>query len=216
MKLRKLALAPIAAAAMMAFSMNASAAVGSWILNVSGITGEIPGTGNYGTVQVTEAGANDVNVLVTLNAQGFVNTGSHTSFSWSLNDAPDSVTISTSGFVNAIAPITNNGFGTFTNGISCVGCDGGNPFPGPLEFTIHDGDGINLSSFIGSTAPPGTSGWLFAADILTNAGRTGAVATNTPAIPEPETYAMMLAGLGLLGFVARRRRQGLGGNVVPA
>ena len=38
----------------------------------------------------------------------------------------------------------------------------------------------------------------------------------TPAIPEPETYAMMLAGLGLLGFVARRRRQGLGGNAVPA
>ena len=38
----------------------------------------------------------------------------------------------------------------------------------------------------------------------------------TPAIPEPETYAMMLAGLGLLGFVARRRRQGLGGNVIPA
>jgi len=28
----------------------------------------------------------------------------------------------------------------------------------------------------------------------------------TPAIPEPETYAMLLAGLGLLGFVARRRK----------
>lgn len=26
-------------------------------------------------------------------------------------------------------------------------------------------------------------------------------------IPEPETYAMLLAGLGLMGFVARRRRQ---------
>jgi hypothetical protein len=26
-------------------------------------------------------------------------------------------------------------------------------------------------------------------------------------IPEPETYAMLLAGLGLLGFAARRRRQ---------
>jgi hypothetical protein len=26
-------------------------------------------------------------------------------------------------------------------------------------------------------------------------------------VPEPETYAMMLAGLGLLGFAARRRKQ---------
>jgi hypothetical protein len=28
----------------------------------------------------------------------------------------------------------------------------------------------------------------------------------TSAIPEPETYAMLLAGLGLMGFVARRRK----------
>jgi hypothetical protein len=31
--------------------------------------------------------------------------------------------------------------------------------------------------------------------------------SNTAPIPEPETYAMMLAGLGLLGFSARRRKQ---------
>ena len=30
---------------------------------------------------------------------------------------------------------------------------------------------------------------------------------NAAPIPEPETYAMLLAGLGLLGFVARRRKQ---------
>jgi hypothetical protein len=28
------------------------------------------------------------------------------------------------------------------------------------------------------------------------------------AIPEPETYAMLLAGIGVLGFTARRRRAG--------
>jgi len=27
------------------------------------------------------------------------------------------------------------------------------------------------------------------------------------AVPEPETYAMMLAGLGLMGFVAHRRKR---------
>lgn len=34
------------------------------------------------------------------------------------------------------------------------------------------------------------------------------MSTPPPAIPEPETYAMLLAGLGLLGFTARRRKQG--------
>jgi hypothetical protein len=29
---------------------------------------------------------------------------------------------------------------------------------------------------------------------------------STPAIPEPETYAMMLAGLGLMGFMVRRKK----------
>jgi PEP-CTERM motif len=29
---------------------------------------------------------------------------------------------------------------------------------------------------------------------------------NVTAVPEPETYAMMLAGLGIVGFLARRRR----------
>jgi len=31
--------------------------------------------------------------------------------------------------------------------------------------------------------------------------------TTTTAVPEPETYAMLIAGLGLLGFEARRRRK---------
>jgi hypothetical protein len=33
-----------------------------------------------------------------------------------------------------------------------------------------------------------------------------AVKLNVSPVPEPETYAMMLAGLGLLGFMARRKK----------
>lgn len=34
----------------------------------------------------------------------------------------------------------------------------------------------------------------------------GGVALNIAAVPEPEIYAMMMAGLGLLGFIARHRK----------
>jgi len=33
------------------------------------------------------------------------------------------------------------------------------------------------------------------------------LATFTSMVPEPETYAMLLAGLGIMGFIARRRKQ---------
>ena len=36
---------------------------------------------------------------------------------------------------------------------------------------------------------------------------TGLTYNFVVAVPEPETYAMMIAGLGLMGFVARRRKQ---------
>lgn len=38
-------------------------------------------------------------------------------------------------------------------------------------------------------------------------GYTGAFTFNVAAVPEPETYALMLAGLGMLGWVASRRRK---------
>lgn len=41
----------------------------------------------------------------------------------------------------------------------------------------------------------------------TQGGSYGGVLQTVTAVPEPETYAMMLAGLGALGFLARRRRR---------
>ena len=37
--------------------------------------------------------------------------------------------------------------------------------------------------------------------------QVGDITYNVAAVPEPSTYAMLLAGLGLMGFVARRRMQ---------
>lgn len=69
-------------------------------------------------------------------------------------------------------------------------------------------DGFSLSALIG----PGAS-HAFSINGFVNGNWGGAYAAElsvTPAavspIPEPSTYALMLAGLGVVGFVASRRR----------
>lgn len=46
---------------------------------------------------------------------------------------------------------------------------------------------------------------------ITSFNMTGTSRSNYRAyaapVPEPETYAMLIAGLGLVGFMARRRKQ---------
>lgn len=80
----------------------------------------------------------------------------------------------------------------------------------------------------GSADPddPALSRMSFSGSVFLNSGQTVDIAVNRgpdgvyfndstalrgtitlAAIPEPETYAMLLAGLGLLGFAARRRKQ---------
>ena len=63
---------------------------------------------------------------------------------------------------------------------------------------------LGLEDNFGNTVPPGYDNDKN--DVLirmTNIGST------RPPVPEPETYAMMLAGLGVIGAVARRRRERL-------
>jgi len=59
-----------------------------------------------------------------------------------------------------------------------------------------------LNGAISQLSAVGVNGAFLAANDIAEIGSPGAVA----AVPEPESYAMMLAGLGLIGAIARKRR----------
>ena len=73
-----------------------------------------------------------------------------------------------------------------------------------------------LGSFNGSVFTPYTMGGLYDVILGFNDGlRVDAdyddmvVGLRVAAVPEPETYALMLAGLGAIGFIGRRRKKTL-------
>jgi hypothetical protein len=71
---------------------------------------------------------------------------------------------------------------------------------GSVEFRIYE-IGNTQADGSGATASGGTFR-LIDHNVLGNMGFTGSVT----AVPEPETYAMLLAGLGLVGACTRRRK----------
>jgi hypothetical protein len=81
---------------------------------------------------------------------------------------------------------------------------------------------VNLSS-VGVVGDYGNSGWQtynFASaytgalifgvsNALDDVGQSTLSIQNVSAVPEPETFALMLAGFGLVGTIVRRRKQAL-------
>ena len=130
----------------------------------------------------------------------------------------------TAGFNNV--PV-NGSAGTFTDIFTFTPALAGPAFTSGavINFSLFDyGDlrsitaSLNNNAFTASSTVPG----LFTLDpvllgagpltltisgIVSSAGGSYGGNLNVLAVPEPETYAMMLGGLGLLGFMARRRKK---------
>ena len=71
-------------------------------------------------------------------------------------------------------------------------------------FSAHGGGLIHLGiGALGSSDATGSGNLV--TSFQTSAGARATVTYNYAPVPEPETYAMMLTGLGLLAFASRRR-----------
>jgi hypothetical protein len=77
------------------------------------------------------------------------------------------------------------------------------PITGSMQLQLQDG---------ATFAPVGASGEVYWGTTALMLGKGVLVGSwemvGLPAVPEPTAYAMLLAGLGLIGFVAHRRRLG--------
>lgn len=125
---------------------------------------------------------------------------------WSTG-ASDSLDLRGDGSQNMVAPTGYKAFtfwGQYTESVYQIGSTA--HFSITLDNVSVGQNTVGVSTYFGGYGVP--SGQEFAHNEYGNytTFTTNAVSAIT-AVPEPETYAMMLAGLGLVGLIARRRRQ---------
>jgi hypothetical protein len=77
----------------------------------------------------------------------------------------------------------------------------------PNEVSVYTITGGGLTASMFNTLSSGSGNLYYAGIELLQTDSSPGFDARIAAIPEPESYAMMLAGLGLMGFVARRRKQ---------
>lgn len=165
----------------------------------------------------------------------FVSIGDHTSGSGLMmvaNGSPVSGTVVWQSQPISVSASTKYFFETFVNNVCCSTFTYGPGSESILEFslTLNGGGPISLGTVTTNLALAGTWEGLSTSYLSVGAGNVvlslinrntnrggndfavddiffGTESIVNPPVPEPETYAMMLVGLGLLGGVVGRRRK---------
>lgn len=223
MKLRKLAVVPAVAALAAAGLLPLNAAANPYTINLGNSGGLAPYTGPYATAEVS--------LLDSTNANVTFNSLTNGGYLYLLGAAHAvDLNVNAASWSTLILGATNSVWGGTPGPISNAGEKGVDGF-GTFNQTYDSDDGFTTSSTQISVSLTRTDGgsWSTAASVLTpnasgnflaihgfacpqatcslTSGVTETGYATVGAIPEPETYAMLLAGLGLMGFVARRRKQ---------
>lgn len=198
--------------AVAAFAIAGSAsAISIYTLNNGGSV--LSGGANFGTVKLEQQNG-DVQFTINLAPElDFRQNNSGTIFSFNgFGVSLGEINVGT-GYNKTSTNVTPSPFGTFQFGITALsqpGSNGGFVKPDPLVFSVSNAlESDFLFKSIGQTQA------YFAADVACVAvlgncsgiGVTGNVGATLAPVPEPETYALMFAGLGVVGFMARRRKQ---------
>lgn len=111
----------------------------------------------------------------------------------------DAGTAAASDLINAVAGSSGKGSVTFLQSIT-------EPFVLTLKMGNH------WAAYLFDTDVTANTTWNFAGGPRTGAGLShitywGSPAAPVPAVPEPQTYALLLAGLAAVGAVSRRRQR---------
>jgi len=183
------------------------------------------GTGDFGTVHLTLNTTTEVAVVDVTLTSGFtiVGTGFPGSFGFadSLGGGFTIGNFSSALYSGATSDATNDlhfdGFG-FSNDAAATTAPHAGSGLNEVSFTLSKGTSLtDVNDLLNLFNPAGGDGPAYFVVDAFNSNTSGAGAGNTgllsvtgsgdpSGVPEPSTYEGMLTGLGLLGWIARRRR----------